>query len=325
MCTYDGGAYLGEQLASIAAQTRPPDELVVCDDCSADDTRKIVDQFARAAAFPVRLYVNEKNLGSTRNFERAVELCQGELIALADQDDVWHTEKLRRIEEVFDAAPDVALVFTDAEVVDENLRPLGRSLWELVGFDRGQQELLRRGRALDVLLPGWTVTGATMAFRARHREMFLPIPRDISMIHDGWIASVISAVAEIAFIDERLILYRQHPRQQVGAPAHKGQEGAEVWSARWGEMRVAVHRANPYAEVAEVIERLTRHLSERDDYPNRARVLEMLNARLEHLRARSSMPSRKASRLPVVLRELLARRYHRFSKGMSSAVKDLLA
>src|SRR3954470_17842517 len=89
MCTYNGARFLGEQLASVAAQTRPPDELVVCDDRSTDETASLVRDFAAAAPFRVRLHVNERNLGSTRNFERAVSLCEGDLIALSDQDDEW--------------------------------------------------------------------------------------------------------------------------------------------------------------------------------------------------------------------------------------------
>src|SRR5882762_9087557 len=94
MCTYNGARYLREQLDSIAAQTRPPSELIVCDDNSLDETREIVAGFAASAPFPVRLGVNEQNLGSIRNFERAIKLCEGDLIALSDQDDVWLPEKL---------------------------------------------------------------------------------------------------------------------------------------------------------------------------------------------------------------------------------------
>src|ERR671927_271278 len=100
MCTYNGARFVREQLASIAAQTRPPDELVVCDDCSTDATLECIREFARTAPFPVRVVENEKNAGSTKNFERAVELCEGDFIALADQDDVWLPEKLQRLEEV---------------------------------------------------------------------------------------------------------------------------------------------------------------------------------------------------------------------------------
>src|SRR5882724_11959920 len=89
MCTYNGAGFLSEQLESIAAQTRLPDELVICDDRSTDESVEIVRNFARHTPFSVRLEMNEENLGSTKNFEKSIGLCQGEIIALADQDDVW--------------------------------------------------------------------------------------------------------------------------------------------------------------------------------------------------------------------------------------------
>ena len=120
MCTYNGAAYLEEQLDSIARQIRLPDELVVCDDNSSDESLRILRSFAARSAFPVRLHSNESNLGSTKNFEKAICLCSGDVIALADQDDVWHPEKLAILEREFSSTPDVGLVFTDAEIVDEN-------------------------------------------------------------------------------------------------------------------------------------------------------------------------------------------------------------
>jgi glycosyltransferase involved in cell wall biosynthesis len=217
MCTYNGAPYLSEQLQSIAAQTRPPDELVVCDDGSTDATRRILEAFAADVSIPVRLYVNERTLGSTRNFERAIGLCAGEIIALADQDDVWRPEKLARAAAILGAFPEVGLVFSDAALVDAAARPLGRRLWEVVGGTRAARQLRRRDRAFRLLLPGWTVTGATMAFRAKFRPLVLPIPADIAMIHNGWIALMISTVARVHFIDEPLMLYRQHGAQQIGA------------------------------------------------------------------------------------------------------------
>ena len=155
----------------------------MCDDRSSDSTREIIKEFAASSPFIVRLHENERNLGSTKNFERAIGLCEGELIALSDQDDVWSPSKLRRIEERFAREPGAGLVFTDAEVVDEELRPLGYRLWESVGFDRAHRRLVREGRALDVLLPGWTVTGATLAFRSRFKNLVLDIPEDLALIH----------------------------------------------------------------------------------------------------------------------------------------------
>src|SRR5215208_90703 len=111
MCTYNGAQFVAEQLDSIAAQTRRPDELVVCDDGSDDATPEIIREFAHRASFPLRFYVNETNLGSTRNFERAISLCEGDFIALADQDDVWLPEKLERLERAL-ADENIALAFT---------------------------------------------------------------------------------------------------------------------------------------------------------------------------------------------------------------------
>ena len=75
MCTYNGAEFVAAQLDSIAAQTRLPDELIVCDDGSTDATIECVREFARNAPFPHRLVENEENLGSTNNFERAISLC----------------------------------------------------------------------------------------------------------------------------------------------------------------------------------------------------------------------------------------------------------
>ena len=90
LATYNGAVYLKEQLESIAAQTRTPDELVISDDQSTDDTLRVIEEFAATAGFPVRLSVNEANLGIAKNFEKAISLCRGDLIFLSDQDDVWH-------------------------------------------------------------------------------------------------------------------------------------------------------------------------------------------------------------------------------------------
>ena len=78
--TYNGAKFLPEQLESISAQAALPEELVVSDDCSTDETVAIIREFARRAPFPVKLNVNQKNLGSTGNFAEAIALCTGDAI-----------------------------------------------------------------------------------------------------------------------------------------------------------------------------------------------------------------------------------------------------
>jgi glycosyltransferase involved in cell wall biosynthesis len=317
LCTYNGEEYLGEQLDSLAAQTRPPDELVVCDDRSTDRTPEIVRDFATRATFPVSLHVNRDRLGSTPNFERAVGLCRGEVIALCDQDDVWHPRKLRRCEEVFSGDPSVGLVFTDAEVVDTSLRPTGARLWD-VTFDPEERRLMKQGRAFDVLARHNVVTGATMAFRSRFRELALPIPRHDAFIHDGWIALVVAAVSRVEALAEPLVKYRQHARQQIGVAA-----------ASSAQDTTAAGRALYYEGEAEKLERLRERLLAFKNTQGGASAL--LDSRLRraeelaaHYRVRGSVVRGRFERLPLVLRELLTLRYHRYSKGLSSAALDLI-
>lgn len=145
LCTYNGARYLEQQLASIASQTRLPDEMIICDDRSSDGTVDILKNFALGARFPVQLYLNERNLGSTGNFEKAIGLSSGDIIFPCDQDDYWHPQKLECIEQIFLAAPGVGLVFSDAEVMDEHFNPLRYCLWHSIGFDASEQALVKSG------------------------------------------------------------------------------------------------------------------------------------------------------------------------------------
>ncbi|HEX6624373.1 MAG TPA: glycosyltransferase family 2 protein [Pyrinomonadaceae bacterium] len=322
MCTYNGARFLREQLDSIAAQTRPPDELVVCDDRSTDGTTDLVAAFAAAARFPVRLHVNTENLGSTKNFDRAVSLCTGDLIALADQDDVWLPRKLELSEGALAASPRAGLVFTDAEVVDERLAPLGFTLWQRINFSEEEKALIRRGRGFDVLLEHNVVTGATMAFRAELRDLVLPIPTEGRLIHDGWIALLAAAVSDLAFVELPLVQYRQHEAQQLGAV--KGGE-FEHRRATFAEVLEAAQatRGADYLRELNWLEPFCARLAEQGGaYRSRAGVVR-LNGRLTHLRARASLPRGRLARVPIVLRELLTMRYHRHSRGVLSFAKDL--
>ena len=97
LATYNGEKFLQRQLDTLAAQTRLPDEMAVCDDGSTDGTLEILRQFAETAPFPVRIFQNLKNLGPGRNFRKAFSLCEGDVTFFCDQDDVWFPEKLETL------------------------------------------------------------------------------------------------------------------------------------------------------------------------------------------------------------------------------------
>lgn len=319
MCTFNGADFLSDQLQSIIAQSHPPDEIVVCDDGSTDETPVLLKHFAANSPVPVLLHFNEKNLGIVKNFEKAIGLCSGDVIALSDQDDVWRADKLQLIENAFQQAPKAGLVFSDAEIVDENLKPLDRQIWNEIGFDAHKRKVVRSGRALEVLITGWTVTGATMAFRSGFVKLSLPIPEGIAMIHDGWIALTVAAVADVAMIEEPLIKYRQHRTQQIGAPDRKQDTGAHP------NILESFRRRNSTTDLHKILttleERLVAHAASYDT----RNALSFVGDYSFHLTVRANLPQNRLNRLPRILRELLTRRYHEYANGFKSAAKDLVS
>src|SRR5712671_5762769 len=208
MCTFNGERFLDAQLESIAAQRRPPDELVICDDVSSDRSVEIAREFAARAPFFTRIEVNYRNLGSTKNFERAITLCQGPIVALADQDDVWYRHKLARIEKAFLQANEPVGVFSDADLIDDESHDLEMSLWESFLFGHGEQRKFHAGQALDVLVKRPVVTGATMAFRKEFLDFISPIPAET--VHDSWISFLLAGCGQLEPISEPLMQYRRY-------------------------------------------------------------------------------------------------------------------
>jgi hypothetical protein len=315
MCTYNGAQFLPAQLESIVAQSRRPDEIVICDDGSTDETVSVIKQFADT---PVVVHRNEQTLGSVKNFEKTINLCTGDVIALSDQDDVWREDKLQSFEAAFNRRPNAGLVFSDAEIVDEKLNSLGRRMWHEVGFDAHKQKLIAHGRSLEVLITGWTVTGATMAFRSEYRKLSLPIPTNIQMIHDGWIALTVASVADVVALEEPLIKYRQHERQQVGAPAPLPQSPSPTTLE-------ALKRRNSPTPLYIILETLEQRLLDHKNEFDCRKALSFVGDYSRHLDARANLPRRRLNRLPTILRELLTWRYHEYANGFKSAAKDLVS
>jgi Glycosyl transferase family 2 len=322
MCTYNGADFLAEQLESIVAQSRQPDEIVICDDGSSDETQALLKGFVAVSPVPVSLHVNENNLGTIKNFEQAISLCTGEVIALSDQDDVWRSDKLQLIEETFRKAPAAGLVFSDAEIVDETLKSDNRRMWDEVGFDTHKRKLVALGRALEVLVTGWTVTGATMAFRSSLVDLALPVPEGIAMIHDGWLALTIASVADVAMIEAPLIKYRQHGRQQIGAPSRAQAEPRQ--QGRMQGLETAFRRRNSSADLHKILTALEERLLARATSYDTRNALSFVARYSFHLHVRANLPQRRLHRLPRILRELLTLRYHEYANGFKSAAKDLV-
>jgi len=180
MTTYNAGPWLAEQLASFTRQQLLPDEVVICDDGSTDGTIDGLRRFAQDAPFAVQVECNPENLTTTPNFEKAVSLCRGEFIFLADQDDVWHPDKISSLVAELEAHPNAGAVFSNGRVVDEGLAPLGYTLWDSLWFAPRERALVRAGRGAEVFVKHVVAAGTTLAIRSCYRDVYLPFPQ----LHD---------------------------------------------------------------------------------------------------------------------------------------------
>jgi glycosyltransferase involved in cell wall biosynthesis len=311
MCTYNGAAFLPQQLESILDQTRLPDEVVICDDGSEDETFEILQHWVQDAPFIVRLVRNEARKGVVGNFEHAISLCRGDLIVLSDQDDVWYRDKIATLVECFERDEAVDAVFSDAYLVDEDTRLLGRRLWEAARFSEDARRKVHDGNALDVILRYDVATGATMAFRSYRRSLLLPIPE--TAVHDGWIALVLSLVGRLDLIEKPLIAYRQHAGNVIGI--------------RNGDLREQLRMAadtgrREYARLLDVLVQARDRVRDSGLAPP-ARIAR-LESRIAHTRARLGIAASRRPTLLPVLREALSGRYSRYGEGWKSALKDFV-
>ncbi len=311
LCTYNGERFLPAQLASMLEQTRLPDELVLCDDGSTDRTLDIAAEFAATAPFPVRIVRNAVNLGSNRNFEQAIGLCTGDLIALSDQDDIWARKRLARSEQALAAHPECGLVFSDALVIDDDGQPTGTTLWRNFKFTPQLRRQLRLGNYTPLARFRF-ITGATVMFRAVHRPYLFPILGE--WIHDGWIALMIACLSGICFVPEPLVRYRRHSSQQVGLGNRKLRRSSTLDNLalrQWAS--VDAHRV----ALEDVIAAFDRLPIDR----TRGAAAAIL-AQHTFLRQRLELPSSRAPRLARALSTW--RGYQAGARGVLSMAKDVV-
>jgi Glycosyl transferase family 2 len=314
LCTFNGERFLLDQLRSIQAQSRLPDELVICDDMSQDRTAAIVEQFALAAGFPVRFSSNANRLGVAANYARAISFCAGDLIVLCDQDDLWDADNLAVLEDCFVRDPKLSLCFSNPAILTHEGKPTGTSHWEELAFNKRLQAKVNGRKAFETLLRFNVVTGAATAFRASLRDAALPIPE--GFVHDEWIGLIAAATGKVRGIDRPLIRYRRHSGQTIGPATRR-------LTAQFRQARAKMGR--PY--FVRMVSR-TRSLHERlavhRDLLARRKHLSMVAEKLAHANARLRMRDKTLIRWPLVIGEAVRGRYRRFGYGIKSLLQDLV-
>jgi GT2 family glycosyltransferase len=319
LCSFNGAQFIAEQIESILTQDRLPDEIVLSDDASSDSTVSVVEgTLARfAVANPdrhvaLRLLRNAAPLGVTRNFEQAVSAATGDFIVLSDQDDRWAPDRVSRAVETFERHPDLLLVFSDANLVDAQGVRLGESLFGALSFTARERAQIGAGDGLAALLSRNLATGATTMFRRELLDAALPFPA--AWVHDEWLAAIAAAIGRVGFLPERLIDYRQHGGNVIGAEKI-GLPGkfSKLREPREQRNRSLVERS---AVLVDRLAQMGAAVSTAD--------LDRARSKLAHEQARLALPAGRARRIRPVLRELSAGGYASYGRGMQDVLRDLV-
>jgi len=323
LCTFNGAPWLPDFLTSLRDQRLLPDELIVQDDGSTDDTLAILAAFAETSPFPVSVEVNPERLGSTSNFEQALLRTTGAFVALADQDDIWYPEKLERLIGVLVEDPILTLTFSDADLIDPAGHPLGRRLWGQRGIRRVlvTQQIVAGSQFAQRAL----TTGCTMVGRRRAVEAALPFPESLNdpvapMRHDRWMSLVAAAVGTVRSMPEPLLGFRVHPDQQTGVLTTP-----ELARRLLGAAAAATRPPTPEARAghlarAEQIDNAADRADRFGDFDE----ADALRRVAQHHRCRADLGRTVPQRVRTVWQELAARSYDSSLLGAGSVAADLV-
>jgi len=193
---YNGAKYVVKQLESYASQSILPDEVIICDDLSTDNTLDLICSYKKKAIYNIKIYQNSVNIGYQKNFEKAISLSTGDIIFLSDQDDYWFSDKIKYAIDVFNKHKNIFLVVNDQEITDSSLIPSGKSMFsnaKKLGYN-----------------DSWIVAGCCSSFRKELKDIIIPFPVE-KMQYDQWIHHISNLLNVRYVLPQVLQYYRRHP------------------------------------------------------------------------------------------------------------------
>lgn len=308
IAAYNGEEFISAQLDSILNQTVEVTEIVICDDNSTDKTWDIVQSYREKYPELFKIFRNDKNSGCSGNFEKALFCCSGDIIFLADQDDVWQKNKVEKMLQPF-TDPGVLGVYSDSLIVDRNLESLNCTHLQLRGYSPARLGAMPQVETFARRVPP---AAHDMAIRRKTLKYLLPFPR-LKNVHDTFIGVAIAAQYGWAVIPETLTLFRQHGNNA----SNSGQKQTLAGMFRTAKKSIAddtfLWNAKLYSFT------LARLKAQLDD-----KVEMLLKERVLHSENRSKMGKVNFFyRLWLIIEELFSFRYFRFARGLKSVIQDI--
>lgn len=224
LATYNGSKFLRKQLNSIYSQTRLPDEVVVCDDCSKDDTVSILEEYNEK--YGLKYYLNEKNHGVNYSFYRAISLCSCDYVALCDQDDIWLPNKVAltysKLLEIDDGTPCVVSSQCNHIDADDRIIKQYPDLPDSEGY-------------VNTLVGIGTSQGCTLMMNRKLVDIIIEYKDapEAQFIYDAFISFTAAIVGKKYNLGTRLMLYRHHENNVVSKFIKKKPTHKQIVLSRW--------------------------------------------------------------------------------------------
>jgi glycosyltransferase involved in cell wall biosynthesis len=239
---YNGSNYMEQQLNSILNQTVKVHEIVVCEDNSTDNTREILEKYNKANPGLFKILHNTQNLGSNKNAEKAIQHCNGDIVFLSDHDDEWLPNKVERTLQYFEQNPKMNGVFSNGYLMNAHSEvDPQNALWDSMSFPfeqlKNKPAILRE----YIHINENCATGAAMAFKRNLAFLDQPFPSIKFLIHDRWISMNLSIENSLGFIEDKLIKYRLHPKQETGGKKSEMQKYIQM---NWELLNNQIHVDN---------------------------------------------------------------------------------
>lgn len=240
MATFNGEKYIKEQIQSIMNQTELPDEIIVIDDGSTDNTVDIIRDVLANTNTTYQLITHKKNKGVTEAFQEGIGLASSDYVMICDQDDVWKKEKIELTKSAMNE--NVALILCNASIVDGELNSRGKSMFEYIDIPIELKEectTLSSIEMVNMSLKRNYVTGMCMAGRRDLMIKAFPIPK--SMTYDAWLAMRLANEGSTVIINKELVYYRQHGNNVIGTNRKK-ESVKKYYSHRLNDLRDYVNK-----------------------------------------------------------------------------------
>ena len=280
MATYNGAQYIQKQLESFIDQTIKPYEIIISDDCSTDNTLKIINDFREKVPFKVNVIVNSKNLGYTGNFNSALMNTTGDVIFLSDQDDVWYPNKIEHMLNVMEGKPNNLVYMNDALLTDSNLN---------------SKHLTKYGQIKSAgLSDSKFVMGCCCMVRRELLNFCLPIPFNLKG-HDDWIVGIAEGIQQKYIDKTTLQYYRRHEYNESNFIANRVKKVTkkDIWVAEFKKLffnkNERIIKANEFIEQHEIF--LEALINIKENIPLKYKekfdkLLDQQNKKIELLRLR---------------------------------------